>query len=320
MSFFIAFLIALVLVPALRTLAFWTGMVDRPEDPGLAIHPAAVPVLGGPAVIAAAVAATLSETDLSVWLITATVAALIIGLIDDIRPLPASVRLGGLVGVGLLLIAGGIDVAPLGVFAGAVAVLATVAAANGANLLDGQNGLAGGLSAIAAVALAFAAPGGSQLRGLGFALAGAMIAFLLWNLPGRVFLGNGGAYAVGTLLAVLAIQLASDRGWSGLVGGMACLGVFGFELAFTVARRLASGARLTSGDRLHAYDILASGRSRTASTIMFWVIGAVCGGLGIVVSRSPLAAGLVAVAAVATGGCVWGVRLWAMRYRVAEPS
>ncbi|MGH2793470.1 MAG: hypothetical protein ACRDKG_04115, partial [Actinomycetota bacterium] len=234
MSFLIACGIAVALVPIARRAGIAVGLVDRPSDPTLAIHARPVPILGGAAVVAATLlGAAVAGDGLPGSIVAAVTIAFAAGLADDVRQLTPVVRLVLLGGAGVVLAVGDVGIEPLGALAGVATVALTLACANATNLLDGQNGLAGGLASIAGGALALVAPAGSGVRSLGFALAGAGIGFLVWNLPGRIFLGNGGAYAVGTLLAALAASVSSS-GWHGLLVAGACLGVLAFEMVFTV--------------------------------------------------------------------------------------
>ena len=146
-------------------------------------------------------------------------------------------------------IAVGLPLDPLGLPARVGVVVLLLLMANAVNLIDGQDGLAGGLGAIASVGLAavIAANGADPV--LALVVAGALVGFLAWNLPpARVFLGNGGAYGLGALLTVLAAQATNGHGWHGLLAA-ASPGVFAFELTFTVVRRLLGSQRLATGDR-----------------------------------------------------------------------
>ena len=132
-------------------------------------------------------------------------------------------------------------------------VIATVACCNAVNMMDGQDGLAGGLGAIASLGLAgvVATVGVSTL--LPLALAGGLLGFLVWNRPpARVFLGDGGAYAVGVFLAASTAQ-ATAEGWHGLLAAGACLGVFAYELVATIVRRLVRSEPAIRGHPIDSY-------------------------------------------------------------------
>ena len=96
----------------------------------------------------------------------------------------------------------------------AVAVLFTVFAVGGVchsiNIIDGYNGLMGGVALFVTAAIAYVAlaVGDLSLLAVCLALGGGMLGFLVWNFPrGMIFAGDAGAYLVGFLLAELAVLL-----------------------------------------------------------------------------------------------------------------
>jgi UDP-GlcNAc:undecaprenyl-phosphate GlcNAc-1-phosphate transferase len=333
MPFFVAVALALVLTWAARWLGLTTGLVDRPlvtEPEGarppaadeLKIHTVPIPVLGGLGVVAAVLGALLvAGSDLPLLAVAGVVLATAIGLVDDARPQPASVRMVALAGAGVP-IAAGLPLDPLGFPARVGVVALLLLLANAVNLIDGQDGLAGGLGAIAAVGLAavIAANGADPV--LGLVVAGALVGFLAWNLPpARVFLGNGGAYGLGALLTVLAAQATLSHGWHGLLAAALCLGVFAFELTFTVVRRLRSSQRLATGDRRHSYDLLGRSRgNRDRSTLALWTLGAVSAGAGYASDQVSLAAAGTMLAVAFVIGAAAGGRLWRDAMAVTDPQ
>lgn len=97
-----------------------------------------------------------------------------------------------------------------------MAVLFTVFAVGGVchaiNIIDGYNGLMGGVVLFVSIALAYVslAVGDLPLLALCLALAGGMLGFLVWNFPrGLIFAGDAGAYLAGFLLAELAVLLVA---------------------------------------------------------------------------------------------------------------
>jgi UDP-GlcNAc:undecaprenyl-phosphate GlcNAc-1-phosphate transferase len=331
MPFFVAVALALVLTWAARWLGLTTGLVDRPpaaEAGGsdqLKIHTTPIPVLGGLGVVAAVLGAVaVTGSGLPALVIVGVVTATAIGLVDDARPQPASVRLVALAVAGVPIAIGlpfdRLDQLAPAARVGVVVLLLLMS--NAVNLIDGQDGLAGGLGAIASVGLAavIAANGGDPT--LALVVAGALVGFLAWNLPpARVFLGNGGAYGLGALLTVLAAQATIRHGWHGLLAAALCLGVFAFELTFTVVRRLLGSQRLATGDRRHSYDLLGRSRgNRDRSTLALWTLAAVSAGAGYASDQVSLAAAGTMIGVAFVIGTAAGGRLWRDAVAVSEPQ
>ena len=248
----VAALTSFLLQPVVLAWLRRVNMLDVPN--ARSSHSTPVYRGGGIAVVAAMVLAQtllwLSGSDVEWSLVAAVVAFAAVGLLDDRRSLPVSLRLGAQLTIGLavvLLILGlpGVQ-SPDSVEAWLAAiVLGTVWVAgytNSFNFMDGVNGisvlnavLGGGL--FAGVGVWYDVPG---LSVMGAALAGAALGFLPWNAPrARVFLGDVGSYALGAGLATMAL-------WSVLAGVpvLVCgcplviyLADTGFALASRVVRR-----------------------------------------------------------------------------------
>ena len=107
----------------------------------------------------------------------------------------------------------GIDSALLWVpFAVAFTVFAVSGVVNAVNIIDGYNGLAGGFALIALVSIAWVAfrVGDMFIVTTALATFGGIAGFMLWNFPhGRIFLGDGGAYLIGFVLAELSVLLVA---------------------------------------------------------------------------------------------------------------
>lgn len=293
----------LILTPSMIRLAHRFDLVDRP-DSELKVHNQPVPTIGGSALGLSALTAVAITGQLSPLPAFAAILAVLVGLIDDIRPLKLWPKLAGQSGIAILIVAS----AHLGAVGSTVLFVASVAALNAVNLMDGQDGLATGLAIEATAGLTLVAIALDASRApFDLALIGGLAAFLVWNKPrARIFLGDSGAYLIAVVLLLGEIPLLSTHSFRAVVTGALCLTPFAFELLFTIARRLATGAELATGDRMHSYDLLAQRLgSRPKSTIAFWLVGAGClaaavsgaltdDGLTVAVSALVLAAALLA--------------------------
>ena len=137
---------------------------------------------------------------------------LALGILDDRRALPASIKLFvQVLAAALAVFWGGASVLE---FAGptisvVVSLLWIVAVTNAINFIDNMDGLAGGLGLIAAVAFGCAATFNSQwlVATLAAILGGGLLGFLRWNMaPAKVFMGDGGSLPTGFLFTVVPLR------------------------------------------------------------------------------------------------------------------
>lgn len=140
-----------------------------------------------------------------------------------------------------------------------LSIFVTVGLSHAFNLVDGLNGLSGGitLTSIAGLVGVLFLAGSADSSNLLLALAGAVLGFLLFNFPhGRIFLGDAGAYCIGFILAWTAVdmmaQLPQFSPWSALL-------IFFWPVAdtlFTILRRLSQGSKIDHPDRLHFHQVV----------------------------------------------------------------
>jgi UDP-GlcNAc:undecaprenyl-phosphate/decaprenyl-phosphate GlcNAc-1-phosphate transferase len=295
----IAFVAAVVLGIAAREVGPRIGAVDRPSG-SLKPHVRPVSYLGGPAVaIAIAVGMIARGWPLHAVQVAALAGALALGLVDDAIGLRPAPRLALQFVLAVAIVAGGVraDALPE-VLAWLVAIALFVGAMNGVNMVDGMDGLAAGAVVISAVGLAAIARGHGGGTGLALVTCGAAAGFLLHNLPpARLFLGDGGAYFLGAVIAVCVLHAGGKP--QTLPGALTCLGVFALEPALAVVRRRFSGVSLTEGDRGHLYDQLtARGLGPVACLAATWAIHTVFVVIGVTASSLPTAGSVALSAAV----------------------
>lgn len=131
--------------------------------------------------------------------------------------------------------------------------------ANAVNIIDGYNGLASGFVMIASIGLAII---GWQVDDrfislTAIAIAGATAGFWLWNYPhGRIFLGDGGAYFLGFLLAELTLLLIVRHAEISPWCPMLLLIYPVFETLFSIYRRRAGNANTVNPDAMHLHQLI----------------------------------------------------------------
>ena len=154
--------------------------------------------------------------------------------------------------------------------------------ANTINWSDGIDGLAGGVSLIAALALALNAlrqsPPQITIALLPLALAGACAGFLLFNFPpARIFMGDSGAEVLGYVLGVSAII-----GGAKLATVLLVLGVPILDVVWLIISRTLAGRSPARGGRDHLHLRLRDmGFSPRQVVLFYYALGASFGLLGI---------------------------------------
>jgi len=277
-----------------RPVASRIGLVDQPG--GRKNHRQATPLIGGVAIFCAFLLLLLTlEIPLGQWraFFLASAVVFIIGMLDDFQETPPWSRFAAQIGASLIIVLwGNIELRNLGGLFGNQDVLLGVAAVpfsifcsvgviNATNMLDGLDGLAGGLLLVVFGALlALAWQGGlmAEVRIL-LLFCGVLVGFLLFNFrfshdrAATVFLGDAGALFLGLAVAWFLIRFTQEP--LGLLRPITAIWLFALPIMDTVAimsRRVMLGRSPFSPDREHFHHILrAAGFS--ARTTVFIMLG-----------------------------------------------
>ncbi|MEZ4451816.1 MAG: MraY family glycosyltransferase [Nannocystaceae bacterium] len=164
-----------------------------------------------------------------------------------------------------------------------------IAGVNAINLMDGLDGLAGGITAIGlSVVLASAVHHGMSELALGWVAAtglGVVLGFLLHNRhPARVFMGDAGAYFFGFLLTGLLLFVHPLRERVPIITASIPVMVLAlplFDMGLAILRRAIRGQPIFSGDCDHIHHrLLARGLSHGRVALVLWLSTALFAGLG----------------------------------------
>lgn len=304
-AFIMAFFLSLLLTPWMRRIAFKIGAVDNPSP--RKVHEKPVARLGGVAIVLAVLATFLAfwATEISrpiLGLLGGMLVLLAVGVIDDVKGLPARSKLLWQVIAAVVVLAGGIGIVyvsnpfngvlqldswkimvELGAvkfnilpMANLVSIIWIIGMINAVNLLDGLDGLAGGVSAIAALVLFILAVtpalDNALVALLSIVLLGAILGFLPYNFfPSSIFMGDSGAYVIGLLLALLSIYAGSKIAVGALVMGFAII-----DMIWAFLRRIVRKQSPFASDRGHLHHkLLDSGLvSHRKAVLIFYVLAA----------------------------------------------
>jgi UDP-GlcNAc:undecaprenyl-phosphate GlcNAc-1-phosphate transferase len=322
--FAVAALVTYAVTPAVWRLAVRVGAVVAPGE--RRVHTRPTPTLGGMAMLVAflgamAVAAVLPEfrpvftaSSEPLGLVMAAVVILAVGTLDDLRDVSAPAKLAGQVLAGSVLALAGVTMfyfrIPFADFfvlapdlAFLVTVLWVVGMANAVNFIDGLDGLAAGIIAIAAGALFIYATRLSDaglleadnMAPLIVAIAcGLCVGFLPHNFsPAKVFMGDGGAMLLGLLMAAATISVGGRTAdqFSGqtyfffapLLIPFFILGVPILDTGFAIVRRAVRGASVSQADKEHLHHrLMQMGHGPRRSVLILWTWTAMLSGVVLV--------------------------------------
>lgn len=237
-------------------------LLDTPNQ--RSSHDVPTPRGGGMAVgvgLTAGLVLALSGSTLAGWLTVALTFSLL-GLVEDVRGLPVTVR--AVAQAGAAVLACMLVVPSATVLMSLVVVTWVVACVNAANFMDGANGLSAlnGIAMLLAYAAVAVATDALTLAVVAVTAAAAMAGFLPWNIVRpRVFLGDVGSYLLGAVTAVLAAALFVEFD-APLEAVAFPLSLYAADTATTLVRRVARGERWYEAHRSHVYQrLLAHGWS-----------------------------------------------------------
>ncbi len=321
--FVAAMVITFGLTPLAIKIAPKLGAVDIPKD-DRRMHTKTMPRFGGIAIYLGSMAAiglVLFDTvdqRMQGIAIGATL-MLIMGIVDDIRGLPAKVKLAGQILSASILFAYSIRISfinnpfgegliefPLAV-SFIVTILWIVGLTNTINLIDGLDGLAAGISFIATGAIAYIAYIDDIPRYaicmLFMALAGSCLGFLPWNFhPAKIFMGDGGALYLGFMIA--SISVMSPLKSAAAVATILPLFVLALPILDTVLailRRVRNGRPIMEADKGHLHHrIMSVGMGQKRTVLTLYCISAIMGVAAILISRDLFADALLLIAIAAT--------------------
>ena len=144
-------------------------------------------------------------------------------------------------------------------FSFAFTVFAVSGVAHSINVIDGLNGLSGVIALLASIGLAVvaAAVGDSFVLGAACVLGASVAGFLAVNYPrGKIFLGDGGAYLVGLILAVLSVLIVQRNSDVSPWFPLMLLAYPVWETLFSMYRRKARGYSTGRADALHLHSLV----------------------------------------------------------------
>ncbi len=304
----------LALTPLVQRVGMGLGLVDRPDK--RKIHSRPTPRIGGVAIFIAGFIGAMPflHTDPKTQgLLIAGTAVFIVGLLDDILDLPPKVKLAGhIIGCAILLsfniriefmtdFISGSGLVQLGWLSIPLTALWVIGLTNTINLIDGVDGLAGGVVLIALATLFTVRVFTPHVNLLDIlvmknvlvltaALIGSLLAFLRFNIyPASIFMGDSGAYFLGFITAALSVAGAAKGSiLLPLVVPVIAFGLPILDVLFAIVRRKLSKRPIFQADRGHLHHrLLQLGFTQRDTSRFLWMVSACFGLLALLVSGVP---------------------------------
>ena len=279
----ISFVITYISIPSIVRVANLKHLFDEPNE--RASHTSKVPTLGGLAVFAGFVISSLIFIDSFKmpeikYIIAGVVILFFVGIKDDILIIaPITKLIGQIFSASVIIYFTDIRITDLHGLFGIntipdyigfpLTIFTIIVITNGFNLIDGIDGLAGGVSILVSLSLAwwFFAIGKIELVVLSMALVGSILAFLRFNLfsyTRKIFMGDTGSLIIGLLISVLIIkfnEINTKHDFEQAIWGAPAVS-FGiliiplFDTLRVMFIRLLSGRSMFKPDKNHIHHML----------------------------------------------------------------
>lgn len=301
MMAFLALIISLLLVPLVGKLAVKIGAVDQPN--ARKVHTRIMPRMGGLAIyISFFLVLFLSQglTSELIGLFWGGTVLVLVGIVDDMKDIPAKVKLCGQILAACIVVAFGVRVDfmtniffggmfQLSIFSGPFTVLWIVSIINAVNLIDGLDGLAAGISTIAAITMAIVgyASGQYLMASMAMILIGATLGFLKYNFhPAKIFMGDTGSMFLGYNLAIFAVMgFAKSFTLLSLVPPLLVLAIPILDTLFAIIRRKMNHKPIFKPDKNHLHHcLLKYGFSHRDTVLIIYAVSAVLALCGLIMT------------------------------------
>ena len=295
--FIMAFIICFILTPILIYYSKKKGLLDRPNQ--RASHKIPTPTLGGLPIFVGLFTVILFCIGLqncgriSVLIMSLTI-LLAVGVLDDILSLRASLRLLIQFALGIAIASQGLRFTNLYGFMGIydlpiiveyiLTIFFIVAITNAFNLIDGIDGLAGGIGFINMLVMGclFVLKNQRFDYVICFGMAGALFAFLFYNFrKARIFMGDTGSLILGFLTAYLCLKIlvSSDSIALSMTGSNKIVIIFGlvivptYDMLRVAIQRVLKRKSPFSADKTHIHHLLTrTGMNHTRAALSLYVV------------------------------------------------
>lgn len=278
-------------IPFVKRIAKHIGAIDIPNE--RKVHKNPIPRLGGLGIYAGFLLGYMLFGHPSLQMNSILIGSFIIiitGLCDDISPIKPIVKfIGQIVAACILVFYGNIllnnvtifgQYIEFGIFAYPITIMFVVACTNVINLIDGLDGLSGGISSIFYLSTIIICFFQERFTGLEFTLAlitlGSTLGFLIHNFnPARIFAGDSGAMFMGYIISVISLLGFKTTVMTSIFAPLAILAVPILDTLFAIIRRLINHKHIYDADKEHLHhQLLKMNFSHKTTVLIIYLITA----------------------------------------------
>ncbi len=277
------FLFVYLIVPYVKKIANHVGAMDIPNK--RKVHKIPIPRLGGLAIFAGFLfgyMAFCKSNDLMNSILIGSFIIVITGIIDDIKPLDAKVKLfGQTIAASIVVFYGNILLSSIsafgiyinfGLLSYPITILFILSFINCMNLIDGLDGLAAGISSIFFLTVGSIAIFKSS-QGLDFILCfimlGSCLGFLKYNShPASIFMGDTGSMFLGYIISIIALLGFKNVTMTSIIIPFTIIAIPFLDTIFAIIRRYLKNESITKPDKFHIHHQLLNMKFSHKKTVI----------------------------------------------------
>ena len=279
----LTFIFVVSIIPVIKKIAEHVGALDIPNE--RKVHTKPMPRLGGLGIYLGFLLGYMVFGEPSAIMNSVLIGSFIIvitGVMDDIKPLKASIKfIGQLVAALIIVFYGNLVIHELtafgltlsfGILAYPVTLFFILGCINCINLIDGLDGLAAGISSIYFLTIGIIAFIQQKLGldcVLTFVMLGSTLGFLVHNFnPASIFMGDSGSMFLGFIISVIALLGFKNVTMTSLIIPLLILAIPILDTVFAIIRRLIKGESISKPDKFHIHHQLLKRNFSQRSTVL----------------------------------------------------
>ena len=288
----ITFIFSAIIMFLMRKVAVHIGAMDIPrsDEGNRHIHTKATPKLGGVGIFLSFLFGYMLFGEQSIRMNSILIGSFIIiltGIVDDINPIKATYKLlAHILAAMVIVFYGGILLNNItafgfsidfGILAYPITILFIVACSNIINLIDGLDGLSGGICSIFFLTIAiigfYQGRAGSLVMVLTLIMLGSTLGFLLHNFhPAKIFAGDCATF-MGFIIAIITLLEFKGPALISFFVPVTILGIPILDTLFAIIRRLLKGQPPFQADKQHLHhQLLGMNFSQTVTVLIIYGI------------------------------------------------